>query len=243
MSGVAANEFDDPRRAAIYDVFGGARDDLDLYEAIVGELGAGSVVDIGCGTGDLACRLAARGLDVSGVDPAEAMLDIARSKPMADRVTWVLGDLTALPSAEADVATMTGNVAQVFLTDDEWNAMLRSAADVLRPDGHLVFEIRDPARRAWEAWTPERTHNRSETPVGMVDVWCEVTSVADPLVSFRWTHVFESDGATVTSDSTLRFRDRAEITASLTDAGFAVADVRDAPDRPGLEFVFIARTT
>ena len=53
--------------------------------------------------------------------------------------------------------------------------------------------------------------------------------------------VFGSDGAVVTSDSTLRFRERDEVEATLTSLGYAVAEVRDAPDRPGREFVFFAR--
>ncbi len=61
-----------------------------------------------------------------------------------------------------------------------------------------------------------------------------------PLISFRWTFQFEADGAELTSDSTLRFRSRAEIEATLVDAGFDVDEVRDAPDRPGHELVFIA---
>ncbi len=44
----------------------------------------------------------------------------------------------------------------------------------------------------------------------------------------------------LTSDSTLRFRSRDEIERSLADAGFDVTEVRDAPDRPGREHVFIA---
>jgi hypothetical protein len=50
-----------------------------------------------------------------------------------------------------------------------------------------------------------------------------------------------SDGAVLTSDSTLRFRSRVEVEESLVDAGFVVDEVRDAPDRPGREFVFVAR--
>jgi SAM-dependent methyltransferase len=173
------------------------------------------------------------------------MLDVARSKPGADRVRWLHGDATTmatrLPTLQVDVATMTGNVAQVFLTDDAWDSALRATARAVRPTGHLVFETRDPARRAWERWTPERTRARLDTTLGPVEVWCEITGVDGPFVSFRWTHVFESDGAVVTSDSTLRFRDRGELAVALVAAGFEVVDVGDAPDRPGTELVFVAR--
>ncbi|WP_241716032.1 hypothetical protein [Sulfoacidibacillus ferrooxidans] len=63
----------------------------------------------------------------------------------------------------------------------------------------------------------------------------------DSLVSFRWTYVFESDGAIITSDSTLRFSSYEEISNSLKDVGLTLEEVRDAPDRPGRELVFIAR--
>jgi hypothetical protein len=47
------------------------------------------------------------------------------------------------------------------------------------------------------------------------------------------TFGFGSDGVTVTSDSTLRFRGRDELEESLGRAGFFVDDVREAPDWPG----------
>jgi len=47
----------------------------------------------------------------------------------------------------------------------------------------------------------------------------------------------------MTSSSTLRFRERAEVERSLAAAGFGIKDVRDAPDRPGNEFVFVTRRT
>ncbi|MDQ3716348.1 MAG: SAM-dependent methyltransferase, partial [Actinomycetota bacterium] len=61
------------------------------------------------------------------------------------------------------------------------------------------------------------------------------------LVSFRSTVVFASDGEVLTSDSTLRFRQRDEVEAALIAHGYAVDEVRGAPDRPGREFVFFAR--
>ena len=75
------NPFDDPRIAGVYDTFDSDRTDLDAYLAIVSELGASRVLDLGCGTGTLAIMLASSGLDVVALDPARAMLDVARAKP------------------------------------------------------------------------------------------------------------------------------------------------------------------
>jgi SAM-dependent methyltransferase len=224
--------FSDPRLARIYDTFDGPRDDLSLYLDIADEVAARSVLDVGCGTGSLAVLLAASGRSVVGVDPALASLEIARAKD--SRVTWIRGDATSLPALQVDLATMTGNVAQVFLGDD-WEATLRGVHGALRPGGHLVFETRRPERRAWEDWA------RSMPRVlGGVREQFELLGVSMPFVSFRHTYRFP-DGSRVASESTLRFRSRAEIEASLVRCGFAVVDVRDAPDRPGREFVFIAR--
>jgi 2-polyprenyl-3-methyl-5-hydroxy-6-metoxy-1,4-benzoquinol methylase len=53
--------FEDPRLVQLYDAIEGDRKDLDVYASIVAELGALSVLDIGCGTGTFACLLASRG--------------------------------------------------------------------------------------------------------------------------------------------------------------------------------------
>ena len=105
------------RLAGIYDWVDDDRSDLDVYAALAGELGAHSVFDIGCGTGSFACLLAQSGKEVVAVDPASASLDVARRKPHADRVRWLEGDASSLPPLGFDLVTMTGNVAQVFLTD------------------------------------------------------------------------------------------------------------------------------
>ena len=141
-----------------------------------------------------------------------------------------------------DAVTMTGNVAQVFLHDEEWSAVLVGVRRVLREGGHFVFETRDPSCRGWEAWTRDQSISVSNTVAGPVEHWVELTNVELPLVSFRHSFRFLDRGDIVSSDSTLRFRDRDEIASSLAAAGFAVEDVRDAPDRPGREFVLIARS-
>lgn len=235
--------FADPRLAAVYDTFDGARDDLPAYQAIAAELGADRILDVGCGTGNLAVLLARSGRTVTGVDPAAASLAIARSKPHADRVTWIHGDATTLPALAADLATMTGNVAQVFLTDAEWAATLRGIHAALRPHGHLVFETRRPEREAWREWAADTEPEVREVPgIGPVRRLPGDVEVRLPLVSFRGTYEFP-DGVVLASASTLRFRGREEVERSLEEQGFRVLDVREAPDRPGREFVFIAERT
>jgi SAM-dependent methyltransferase len=228
--------FSDPRLAVLYDDFDGSRCDLDHYERIVRELGAHQVLDLGCGTGSLACLLAQAGFDVTGADPAEASLDVARAKPGANQVRWIHGYATTLPPMQVDVALMTGNVAQVFLTDDDLSATLCGIQGALRPSGHLVFESRRPEYRAWAEWQQEPAEVAVQLAgVGAVSLRRDVTSVELPLVSFRQTYVFP-DGTQIVSDSTLRFRSREEFDVLLDQAGFSVLDVREVPDRPGREF-------
>jgi SAM-dependent methyltransferase len=234
--------FDDPRLARVYDPLDPDRRDLDAYVELVSELGATSVLDVGCGTGTFACMLARRGIHVTAVDPARASLDVARAKPDADAVQWLLGDATTLPELSVDAAFMTANVVQVFLTDDDWASTLRGIRAALRVGGMLVFETRDPARRAWEQWTPELTRIVVDVPgFGVVESWEEVTAVDAPLVTFRSTTVFRRDDLMLESMSTLRFRDRSEIEDSLVRAGYELTEIRDAPDRPGRELVFLSQ--
>jgi SAM-dependent methyltransferase len=235
--------FEEPRLAEIYDLLDRPdRPDLDPYVAMADEFGARSIIDLGCGTGNLASRLAALGKDVIGIDPAAASLAVAMRKLDADRVRWVHGTARMLTDLRADLIVMTGNVAQVFITDEEWMATLRACREALHPGGRLVFEARDPARRAWTNWTRERTHQTIAAPgVGTVESWVDLLRVRRPLVTFRHTFVFHDDGAVLRSESTLRFRSQPEISLSLRAAGLAVESVREAPDRPGLEFVFVAR--
>jgi SAM-dependent methyltransferase len=234
--------FEHPRLAAIYDALDDDRTDLLPYLAIAQELGAHHVIDNGCGTGTFALLMAARGMTVTGVDPARASLDVARAKTGADRVTWIHGDARDLPARHGDLVTMTGNVAQAITDPADWDATLRGARKALRRGGHLVFETRDPAFGGWREWNRNDSYRCVEIAgVGTVENWSDVTDITWPLVTFRTTWVFHSDGAVLTSDSTLRFRERAEIETALPAHGFTVTDVRQAPDRPGREFVFVAQ--
>lgn len=158
-----------------------------------------------------------------------------------------MGTADALPPMAVDVATMTANVAQVFVDDAAWHEVLGAACERLRPGGALVFESRRPERRAWLEWTPEGSRQVVDVPhEGPVEDWVEVTDVVEAddggaVVTFDSPTVFHRDGVRIDSTSTLRFRTREAIEASIAAAGLDLVDVRDAPDRPGREWVYVAR--
>jgi len=56
--------------------------------------------------------------------PDDGPLNIARQRPYGDRVRWIEGDASRLGTPDADLAIMTGHVAQFFLTDESWQAAL-----------------------------------------------------------------------------------------------------------------------
>lgn len=142
--------FAHPMLARIYDVFDGERDDLDLYVDLVRELEASQVLDVGCGAGSLPVLLARAGVKAIGVDPAAASLEVARHKDGAELVTWLRGDAATLPPLQVDVTVMTGNVAQVFLSDDEWMNTLRGIGGVRNA---ALGDVRMSDRGGWlRAW-------------------------------------------------------------------------------------------
>ena len=249
--GVEANFFRDQRLADIYDALGSEdRPDLDPYLAIVEELGAMRIVDLGSGTGTFACRLAGQGKEVVAVEPAEASVNVARRKPSADRVRWIVGDAAAIPSgAGVDLVTMSGNVPE-HLADEQWADTLAACHRALRPGGHLVFGNRDIEKQSWfrspefaprSAPGSENHGTRVEsTPEGPVHHWLEVLEVTPEDFSFRWTYRFERDGAELTWETTFRLRSVDEVRAALGDAGFTLVDIRDSEGGHDGNEIFIA---
>lgn len=240
--------FSHPRLARVYDAIEGGRSDLDTYLRLAADPGVKAVLDVGCGTGTLACLLAGRGMEVMGVDPASASVEVARSKPAAGTVTWMVGTATDVAADGAnhqrfDLATMTANVAQVFLSDADWLGTLRAVRTCLRPGGLLAFETRNPADRAWERWTKERSHQVVDAGIeGFVEDWVQVTEVDGELVTFESPTVFRADGERVESTSTLRFRTQPQLRSTLAEAGFTGVEIRELPYAPTRGWLVLART-
>lgn len=239
-------QYVDPRLVELYDIENTRGADTDFYVHLAAELDAHTIVDLGCGTGQLTRELVSDGRTVIGVDPAPAMLTVARRQQGADRVQWVEGTSNALGTPEADLVVMTGNVSQVFLDDAEWAATLSDIHAALRPGGHLAFESRNPADQAWERWNRQATYEQIDSPYGPMECWLELVRVENGTVVFLAHNVFTSTGEVVVVSSELRFRSPTELTNSLIEAGFTVEHVYgDWDHRPfdgaGRVLVFIAR--
>ncbi len=226
---------ENPLLVEVYDVECAGRWDHDFYLALAEELGAGSVVDIGCGTGVFAVDAAARGLTATGVDPAAAILERARTRPGGDTVTWIHGGPDLVPAASADLAIMMGHVAQYFVADDDWAEVLNQTHRFLAPGGHLAFETRNPAVDWAGRWTRDRTETTYAHPRGGEFVaWVEVQEVTGPADSYTQTHQGNTvlpDGRHLQTLESLRFRNADQVFGSLDLAGFDVVETWGDWDR------------
>ena len=231
-----------------YDELNAGDHDHRFYAALAQEVGARRLLDLGCGTGVLACLLAAQGHEVVAVDPDPGMLAVARGRPGADLVDWRLGTSDRALTAGADLAVMTGHVAQVFVDDEEWRTTLQHLHDALVPEGTLAFETRNPTARGWEGWTREATVRTVSTPHGPVEVWHEVIDVDLPRVTYDTLTCNVTTGEQTRIRDVLAFRSRAAVLETLRDAGYTVTDeLGDWSRRPvtpsSPEIIVIARRT
>jgi SAM-dependent methyltransferase len=95
-----------------------------------------NVLDAGCGTGRVAIELAARGIDVVGVDLDSAMLEQARAK--APDLQWVEGSVDHVSiGQEFDVVVTAGNV-MIFVQPGTETMVVANLAGHLAPEGVLV---------------------------------------------------------------------------------------------------------
>lgn len=231
MAGQDDALYADPALVAFYDPDNGWGDDLDACAALARD--ARSVLDLGCGTGAF---LAA--IDVPervGVDPARAMLQVARGRPGGAGATWIEGDARTLRLGRRfDLVVMTGHAFQALLTPDDQRAALATIAAHLGPGGRFVFDTRNPRCREWEEWQPHGSRRRLTHPGhGPVEAWNAAThDPATGIVTYE-THYRLADGTVLSASSRIRFTARAELAGMIDEAGLAVdrwlGDWRGAP--------------
>ena len=245
-------EFHHPQLAAVYDAWNTGRHDHAFYLSLAAELEAPTILDIGCGTGQVTCPLAERGHTVTGIDPAGPMLEVARKRSGGDLVRWIEGTADAYDGPPVDLVIMSAHVAQVIHDDTAWLATLAATRGALRPGGTLAFESRIPTVEGWRAWSAEAPHRHVDGGAhGPLEIWFDALTIerdptAGDLARCEIHYRFERTGEHLVSRNALRFRSRATLEHQLTQAGFTVAEVYGNWDRSPLaptspEMIFIAR--
>lgn len=139
--------------ARAYDLLYADKDysaECDIIAELVGRFAVGAasrVLDLGCGTGNHAIPLSARGFEVTGVERSVDMLAEARRKvaqaAIGDRIALHQGDIrdVHLDAAPFDLALMMFAVLGYQLSNADVRAALRAARAHLRDDGLLIFDV------------------------------------------------------------------------------------------------------
>jgi len=212
-------DYQNAQIAEIYDLVNSRSQDTDFYLALAG-LPPCRVLDLGCGTGTLCCALAERGHRVTGVDPAAAMLAVARRKPHAERIEWVESTGQNYKAHRRfDLIVMTGHAFQVVLTDADALAVLETMRGHLKERGRIAFETRNPSVD-WAAEWSGRQRLVGTVAGGQLLETLEITGQESEFISFQTSYC--SPCETLTTSSTLRFPSREHVEALIARSGLVV---------------------
>jgi SAM-dependent methyltransferase len=135
--------------------------------------GDGPVLELGVGTGRLAIPLAARGLEVWGIDSSPEMLAVLAAKPGAAAMNVLCGDMAGeLPTGPFSLVFIAFNTFFNLLTDDDQQACFRNVRRVLRTNGVFAVEtfVADYSNDedAAAIGEPLRVDVKAESPDGAV---------------------------------------------------------------------------
>ncbi len=211
--------YDDPALVRFYDLENGWGEDTRLCARMAAQ--ATSVLDLGCGTGLLLSSLPGT-IRLAGVDPADAMLEVARSRPGGRHVTWIEGDARSVRLGETfDLIVMTGHAFQVFLTDKDQLAVLETIAAHLAPRGCFIFDTRNPAAHEWQEWTPDASRRTFADPqLGLIEAWNDVAfDETTDIACYDTVYRRMADGKMWQAQAGIRFSTRSHVATLMADAG------------------------
>lgn len=153
------------RIAEVYDALFPEHDEDAV--ALLAELAAGGrILELGIGTGRMALPLAARGLDVAGVDTSPAMVEKLRAKPGGDEIEVVMGSFADVPiEGSFDLIFVVFNTFFGLLTQEAQVACFASVAAHLANQGRFLIEAFVPDLARFENHQTVRVVDLSENTV------------------------------------------------------------------------------
>jgi SAM-dependent methyltransferase len=121
-------------------------DEVEFFASLVGD-GSGPGLELGCGTGRVLVELAARGLEVDGVDSSQDMLDICRTKAHERGVEVGLFEQYAqrlrLPRRYASVYCPSSTF-RLFVDPADADSALQGMYEHLCPGGRIALALSVP---------------------------------------------------------------------------------------------------
>lgn len=234
--------YDNPKLAAIYDYDSGWSVDREFYLSLSGHIPL-KILDLGCGTGLICDAYAKRGHQVTGVDPAQSMLEIARNKPNGQKIQWIQSFAQDYSSDNLyDLIIMTGHAFQVLLEEADIKSTFEVMRKHLAVGGRIVFESRNPDIDWSSRWN---TKSDFDLPNGRVCEERQVIKTELNYIYFKTSYHFPHE--TLVSDSKLRFWTLSEIESYLISAGLKIeklyGDWDESPYIPkdSEEMVFVVK--
>lgn len=203
-----------------------------------GVLPGAPLLDAGCGTGRYAIELARRGYDVYGQDLSPELIDVATgaTASSAGRVSFAVGDISALPSARYGGILCRGVLNDV-IDDDAREAIFAAFATALTPGGVLILDVRDWSASAERKAREPLFRKRVSTDRGEL-TFTSVTTL-DPdtrrlLISERHELSREDDTRISEHEFVMRCWQREELDALLVRYGLGDVEYFGAYD-PAIE--------
>ena len=137
--------------ASMYDALHVHMDPAAAVETLAELAGAGRALELGVGTGRIALPLAARGVEVHGIDASEAMVERLRAKPGGAAIEVTIGDFADVAvEGEFDLVVAAFNMFFALLTQDDQVRCFANVAEHLAPGGAFVVEAFVPDLARYE---------------------------------------------------------------------------------------------
>lgn len=230
---------------AMYQSFINYNEEFAFYNNLLVKYHCKNVLEIGCGTGNLARRFVQNNIAYAGLDMSEEMLAIAkRNNPQSE---FVQGDMRSFDlQRKADAAIITGRTISYLVPDEDVLAAFKSINKNLNDGGIVCFDCIDAAKFIPLINSEEKIIHKAEfngKRYHRESYW----SVNDDLKGvFDWASFYfeEVDAGQLQKigedNSTIRAFYREDVIAFLSDTGFRIKEIIEKPSYAFDTFVMTA---
>lgn len=205
-------------------------DDLysDVEESVVDLLArhAGDpprALELAIGSGRIAVPLRAKGVDVSGIDISEEMVELLRAKSGGEAIDVTMGDFGQVPVDDTfPLIYLAFNTIFGLLTQEAQVQCFQNVADHLEPGGRFIIDCFVPDVKRFDQYNTRV----GVSSIPSVDEHTYEMTIYEPVTQRLSTHVVKrlADGQTVVLPVEIRFAWPSELDLMARLAGLELED-------------------